>query len=257
MIPNENFIMKLFFLSVIFSCSAIVKGQDVSHISNEAMQLEVSMNDEQALIKYKAALSIQPANIFLLCKCSELSTRIGNRLVHEELKQTYLFNSAKSYAKEAISLDSTNSEANFVMCLARGSDAQHSGSQDRIEAVKDIKKYADLSIHYDHNNYKAWYVLGKWYFEINSLNYFQRTAVKIFFGAFPSSSIEDAIHCFERAKTINPGFVLNYLSLAKAYKQKDENEAKQSLITMLSLPDRTQDDESIKNEGRALLKKWD
>jgi hypothetical protein len=50
--------------------------------------------------------------------------------------------------------------------------------------------------------------------------------------------------------------VLNYLSLAKAYKQKDENEAKQSLITMLSLPDRTQDDERIKNEGRALLKKW-
>jgi hypothetical protein len=25
---------------------------------------------------------------------------------------------------------------------------------------------------------------------------------------------------------------------------------------MLSLPDRTQDDERIKNEGRALLKKW-
>ena len=248
--------MKLFFLSVIFSCSAIVKGQDVSLIANEARQLEDSMKDEQALIKYKAALSIQPSNIFLLCKCSELSTRIGNRLEHEESKQTYLFKSAKSYAKEAISLDSTNSEANFVMCLAKGNDALHGEGQDKIYAVKDIKKYADLSIHYDHNNYKAWYVLGQWYFEINSLNFFERTAVKIFFGALPPSSIEDAIHCFEKAKTLNPGFVLNYLSLAKAYKQKDENEAKQSLITMLSLPDRTQDDERIKNEGRALLKKW-
>ena len=248
--------MKLFILIVVFSCSAIVKAQDVNIITKEGEKLEVSMNDEQALIKFKEALLIQPSNIFLLCKCSELSTRIANRLFHEESKQNYLFASAKSYANEAIRLDSTNSEANFVMSLTRGNDALHEGGKDKIYAVKDIKKYADLSIHYYHNNYKAWYVLGQWFFEINSLNFFDRTAVKIIFGALPPASIDDAIRCFERAKTLNPGFVLNYLSLARAYKQKDENEAKQSLITMLKLPDKTQDDEKFKNEGRALLRKW-
>jgi hypothetical protein len=248
--------MKLFFLIALFSGSVIVKGQDINIITKEAMQLEASMKDEQALIKYKEALLIQPSNIFLLCKCSELSTRIGNRVEHDESKKASLFASAKSYSEEAVRLDPTNSEANFVMSLARGNDALRNGGKDKIDAVKDIKKYADLSIHYDHNNYKAWYVLGQWFFEINSLNFFEKTAVKIFFGALPPASIDDAIRCFERTKSINPGFILNYLSLAKAYKQKDENEAMQNLITMLNLPDKTQDDKKIKNEGRALLKKW-
>jgi tetratricopeptide (TPR) repeat protein len=138
-----------------------------------------------------------------------------------------------------------------------GRDAMNKSGKEKIDAVKDIKKYADLAIKYDSRNYKAWYVLGKWYYEINALNYFERTAVKLFFGALAPAHIDDAIHCFEKTKSINPGFVLNYLSLAKAYKKKDEEaNAKQSLIAMLALPDKTQDDERIKNEGRDLLKKW-
>jgi len=90
------------------------------------------------------------------------------------------------------------------------------------------------------------------------LNYVERTAVKIFYGALPPASIDDALTCFEKVKIIEPGFILNYLSLAKAYKKKDEeNIAKENLIAMFSLPNKTQDDEQIKNEGKDLLKRWE
>lgn len=249
--------MKTLFIFSICLFSGCLYGQDVKNIIKKADSLETSMDDAQAITTYREALKLQPSNIYVLCKCSELCSRIGGRLKEDKSKQDKYYDAARSYASTALQLNPFYSNANFVVALAMGRDAMNKSGKEKIDAVKDIKKYADLAIKYDSRNYKAWYVLGKWYYEINALNYFERTAVKLFFGALPPAHIDDAIHCFEKTKSINPGFVLNYLSLAKAYKKKDEEaNAKQSLIAMLALPDKTQDDERIKNEGRDLLKKW-
>ncbi len=246
----------LFFISLLASSG--LHAQDVNTIIKEADQLDASMNDAQAVVKYKEALKIQPTNVYTLCKCSELCSRIGGRLKDDKVKQDDYFSAAKTYARSALQLNPSSSEANFVMALVMGREAMRKGGKEKIEAVKDIKKYADLSIKYDSQNYKPWFLLGKWYYEINNLNYFERTAVKIFFGSLPPASIDDAIKCLEKSKSLNPGFIMNYLSLAKAYKKKDEeNIAKQNITVMLTLPDKTQDDEKIKSEGKDLLKKWD
>ncbi|MEP6597578.1 MAG: hypothetical protein ABJA71_16605 [Ginsengibacter sp.] len=232
-------------------------GQDVTSLIKQAEQFEASMNDALAILKYKQALKIQPDNIYVICKSSELCSRIGGRLKEDKVKQADYFAAAKIYAGTALKLAPHNSESNFVMALVMGREAMRKGGKEKIMAVKDIKNYAELSIKYNPQNYKAWYILGKWNYEVSALNYFERTAVKVFYGTLPKAGINDAIKCFEKSKTINPGFVLNYLSLAKAYKKKDEETmAKQNLAQMISLPEKTQDDAKIKSEGRELLKKW-
>ncbi len=233
-------------------------GQDVTGIIREADGLDSSMHDAQAILKYKEALRIQPSNMYALCKCSELCSRMGGRLKDDKPRQEDYFSAAKTYAGQALEVDSSSSEANFVMALAMGREALRKSGNEKIQAVKDIKKYADLSIKYDRNNYKPWFLLGKWYYEINNLNYFERTAVKIFYGSLPPASIDDAIKCLEKSKSLNPGFIMNYLSLAKAYKKKDEEDiARQNLTVMFTLPDKTQDDERIKKEGKKLLQTLD
>ncbi len=232
-------------------------AQDINFYISQAGQYEAAMNDEEAIVKYKEALKIQPNNIFAICKASELCSRIGARFQNNEARQADYFSAARTYAQTALKLDPLNSESNFVMALVMGREAIIKGGKEKIMAVKDVKNYADLSIKYDPNNFKAWYVLGKWYYEVSALNYFERIAVKIFFGALPKAEIGDAIACFEKSKSINPGFVLNYLTLAKAYKRKDEKAlARQNLAFAISLPEQTQDDAKIKSEARELLKKW-
>ncbi len=250
--------MKTVILIPLLLAFRLLPAQDANEIIKEADRLESSMNDSQAILKYKEALKIQPNNITAICKVSELCSRIGARYKEDKPKQTDYYNAAKAYAQGALKLDSFNSEANFVMALVMGREAMQRGGKEKIMAVKDIKHYADLSIKYNPKNYKAWFILGKWYYEISSLNYFERTAVKLFFGALPNADINDAIKCLEKSKSLNPGFVLNYLSLAKAYEKKnDEAMAKQNLAMMISLPDKTQDDAKFKSEGRELLKKLD
>lgn len=254
----ENYEMKVAFILILCCFSGFVYSQDVTAIIKKADALDASMNDAQALSSYKEALKLQPSNIYLLCKSSEISSRLGGRLKDNKTKQDEYYDAAKTYARTALQINPSYSDANFVMALVMGRDAMRNSGKDKIDAVRDIKKYVDLAIKYDPANYKAWFVLGKWYYEINALNYFERSAVKLFFGALPPADINDAIRCFEKTRSINPGFVLNYLSLAKAYKKKDEEaSARKSLTVMLALPNKTQDDERIKSEGRDLLKKWD
>jgi len=250
--------MKFLLFICLVAYSGFLHAQDISAILKNAEQYETSMNDAQAFNAYKEALKIQPSNIQALCKCSELCTRIGARLKDDKVKQDEYYSKAKTYAQTALQVNQFSSEANFVMALVMGREAMKKDGKEKIDAVRDVKKYADLSLKYNPQNYKAWFVLGKWYYEINGLNYFERTAVKLFFGALPPASIDDAINCLEKVKSLNPSFILNYLSLAKAYKRKDEeNIARQNLTVMFNLPNKTADDENIKKEGRELLKKWD
>jgi len=253
-----NKLTKIPFFICLLLLSGFLHAQDEKSLIKEAQDFETSMNDVSAIATYKNALKLNPSNVYLLCKCSELCSRIGGRMKDNKAQQEDFYKAAKTYAHTALQVNPQYSDANFVMALVMGTDAIRKGGKEKIEAVKDIKKYADLSLKYDPLNYKAWFVLGKWYYEINNLNYFERTAVKVFHGALPPATIEDAINCFEKVKSTNESFILNYLSLAKAYKKKDqENIAKQNLMVMFTLPDKTQDDEKIKNDGRDLLKKWE
>ena len=143
------------------------------------------------------------------------------------------------------------------MSLVIGRTAMQKGGKEKIDAVKDIRKYAELAILYNPENYKASHVLGKWFYEFSILNFFQKSAVRLFYGPLPKASINDAISAYEQSKKLNPALLLNYLELAKAYKKNSEDrKAKLLLKTMLTLPLITEDDPSIKTEGTALLKKW-
>jgi tetratricopeptide (TPR) repeat protein len=236
--------------------SFVVNAQDIqNHII--AVKFDILMDDVKALKLYKQALVKEPSDVILLCKCSELSSRIAARIADKSTMTTYHL-AARSFALKALQVNPLNSEANFVMALVEGRDALVKSGKQKIDAVKAIRKFALLSIHYDAANYKAWHVMGKWYAEISDLNIFERSAVKLFFGGLPEASLNDAIIAFEKSKHLNPGLLLNYLELAKAYKKNsEENKAKQQLTAMLRLPVTSEDDPGLIKEAAVLLKKWE
>jgi tetratricopeptide (TPR) repeat protein len=249
--------MKIFLFFIALFSIVFLNAQDVNTLIKQGEQLESYMNDEQAIIKYKEALKLQPGNLYVICKCSELCSKIGGRNKADEKKMTDYYTAAKVYAERAIKLDQQSSEANFVMAMVIGRTAMQKAGRDKLNSVRDIKKYAELAIKYDPNNFKAWHVMGKWFYEISVLNFFERAAARLFYGTLPKASINDAIRAFEKSKELNPGLLLNYLELAKAYKKNSEDaKAKLLLKNMLLLPLKTEDDPSIISEGTALLKKW-
>lgn len=234
-----------------------VWGQDAGSLIKEAERLEALPNEKAAFDKFKQALVLAPANAYILCKCSELCSRIGNREKTTSVRDNY-YTAAVYYAKQALANAPQSDEANVVMAIAIGRTALTKSGKEKVALVKDIKHYTDFAIKYNKQNFKAWHVLGKWHYEVSNLNFVERTAVKMFYGGLPEASFKKAIEYYEKARTLKPGFMLNYLELARAYEKNDNTtKAVELLRQLLTLPNTTEDDPRVKEEAKKLLRKWE
>lgn len=250
--------MKTYFSLLLFSLiiSVSIQAQDVTALIKEGDRLESMMNERGAFEKFKEALNLHPVNIYALNKCSELCSRIGKRETTEK-RRGYYYEAAKIYAGAALRINPNNAESNCVMAIALGRTSLDKSGKEKINAAKEIKKHVDLAIKNDPLNYKAWHVLGRWHFEISSLNLVEKAAVKVLFGGLPKASMAESIAAFEKVRTLAGGFILNQYEMARAYKNDGQKDKAISILTaMLLLPNHTEDDELIKADGRTLLKKW-
>ncbi len=231
-------------------------AQDINAIVKEADRLELQPDEMASLLKFKEALKIKPTHLHALSKSSELCSRIGQRQTNTQARDDY-YKAAKIYAQTALSIDSANSEANTSMAIMLGRSTLTKSGKEKITSAKDIKKYVEVALKANPSNFLAWHVLGRWHYEISNLSFVEKTAVKVFYGGVPPASLKLGIAAFEKTKALNPGFVLNYLELAKCYHRNNQNEKARALINeMLLLPNHTDDDPSVKEFGKKFLHEW-
>lgn len=247
-------IYKLFTTILLVICSFASHAQDVNILLKEAENLEYKFKETEALDKYKQVLVADGNNLKALIKTAELSAVIGARQTNKKDKQLY-FQSALAFAQRALAVNANSDDANYVMAMASGKLTDVESENKKVVAyVKDVKMYADKALALNPNHAKANYTLGKWHLEMVNLSGFKKAAVKLFYGGLPDGKIELAITYFEKCKTLDQYFMLNYLDLAKAYIQDDKPpKAIEILKQLVKLPLRTADDAALKEEGKKLL----
>jgi hypothetical protein len=232
-----------------------ILSQDIAALQKEAEKLELT-SQEAAFSKYQEILKLSPTNLNALCKSSELCSSIGHRQSKKEDKIAY-FNAARKYAEIALKLNGNYAEANFAMSVAMGRMALISSGRQKIEAVNDIRKYAEKALKSDPSNFKAYHVLGKWHYEVSALSQVERTAAKILYGGLPPASLKESIQYYEKSKSLNASFVLNYLELAKAYhRNKLSDKAIKELSALQGIKNSSPDDSRVKEEAKKLLEQW-
>lgn len=230
-----------------------VKSQDVAYLVKEGEQLEKAMKEEEALGKYQEALKLNPNDVSALVNSSEMHSIIGNRQ-KDKKKKTEFFNAARTYAESALRVDSTSADANSAMAMALGRMALISSGKEKVNFVRDIKKYADAALALNPKHVQALHILGKWNYEVTNLNFAEKAALKVLYGGLPPASLPMAILNFEKARAADPWFILNYLELAKAYKENGQSDkAIEVLNKLIKLPPKTKDDPEHKAEAKKLL----
>jgi hypothetical protein len=243
-------------LPLLLMCSFRAFTQDVPALLQQATRLESDFKEEDALVQYQQIVKLQPHKVFALCRCSDLSCRIGNRQDSRDQKIAY-FKAGRGYADAAWRLDSTNSEANVVMAFSIGRMILLESGKEKVAGAGAIKRYAENAIRHDPENYKAWHILGRWQYEVSGLNFIERTLAKWFYGALPDASLQESIRDYEKSMSLRPGFMLNYLELAKACHRDGQNARAIQLLRRLdSLKDGMYDDRQVRREGRQLLAEW-
>lgn len=244
---------KALVLATVLFIQGTTYGQTADELVDQAKSLEKQMKEAPALVLYKDVLKIQPDNIAALTGASELCSREGYRQKDKEEKLRN-YNDARSFAEEAVKLAPENADANYVMAVAMGRQALIGGAKEKVAASKEVKRYAELAIKFNPNYAKAYHVLGKWNFEVANLNVLEKGAAKVLFGGLPDGSIQLAIQNYEKCRKLDPSIILNYLELAKAYKQNDEQDKCIDVLKKaVGLRNVYQDDAGIKAECKKML----
>jgi tetratricopeptide (TPR) repeat protein len=245
-----------FFILYLFSFLFVdLAAQDISALLEEGLNDEKHFKLEEALEKYKMILKLEPDYLQALIHASRMTSNVAGRIENKEDKRKKL-KVAEDYARHAIRLNANSADAHFALIVTLGLQSEVAPNpREKVKDAKLLRAEAEKIIQIDHTYALAYFVLGKWHYEVAKLNWFERTACDLFFGGFPENvSMEEAIKNFNKALELDPTQIIILYGQASVlhYEGKDE-EAVRVLEKAITLPVREPDDAFRKERCKDLI----
>ena len=219
-----------------------------------AYNLELKLNDVDALAKYKQVLTNEPNNYKALKGLKNLGLILGERKIVSK-SIGLMLEWVLAFAKRCFIFDSINANSYYLLSISSSKMAEvEDENKKRAAYARDAKLFADKALAINPNHGLANFCEGKWHYEMVTLNWAKKLAIKTLYGGMPEPSLEKAIEYLEKCRKQEPYFVLNYVTLVKAY--KEDNKAVQMievLNQLVKLPKRTFDDIAYIEEAKKIL----
>ena len=233
--------------------SAVHLFAQESPLIDEAKLLERQFKTMEAIRKYESFMVRDPKNIPVLVRLAELYCMEGTSIAKEEESKS-MYALAGKHVEKATSIDSNRADVLYANAMVIGKMIEYASIRDKTRLTMQLKEMTDKALARDPNYTKAIYTLAKWNDEVSSLNPAARTALKIMNKGFPAASAEEAIALYEKARKLDPGFIVNNHDLALAYKKMGKPlQAIELLNYQLKLPAKTKEDQEIKLKSKQLL----
>jgi len=233
-----------------------VYGQNLDYFT-EGLALERRFEIERALEKYELAIQKNSNHSNALTHASRMLSNIGGRLPNTDLdRKSAYFEKAKGYAEKSISINPNDPDSRLAYVISLGLQSEIATSpHDKVRYAQIIHREATQILQLDSTYAEAYFVLGKWQYELSRLNWIELIACKLFFGGFPEEiSMKKALQYFNKANEFKPDFILFLYGLGSAQVALGEDEkAKETLQRAISLPFSDPDDAQRKERCQALL----
>lgn len=208
----------------------------------------------EALAAYQKALAENPKNPEILRKIAkqyvELALDAPGK--SEKLRLARL---GYDTALEAKGLDPNNPEGRATVAIAAARLGFYSDAKTKLELSKVVKQESAEAVRLKPGYALGWHMLGRWNYEICSLNPLLKALAEAIYGKMPSASYEEAVRCLGKAAQIEPDNALFQAELGRGYLalgKKDE--ARRALEKSLTLPRRTKDDGEAQERAKAALR---
>lgn len=250
-------IISIFWISIITVWT--LHAQSANDYFQQGLSFEKNFNVKDALTAYEAALLKNPNHAEALTHASRMLSNVAGKLPKSELtKKKELLNKARDYAQKSIYLKPDNPQARLANIISLGLLSEiATNPREKVANAGLIHDEAVKILEMDSAFAEAYFVLGKWQYELSQLNWMELMACKIFFGGFPEEiSIEASLQYYNKAIEFNPNSILFLYGLASTQNVLGENQkAINALNLALALPISEPDDLLRKERCANLLKK--
>lgn len=169
-------------------------------------------------------------------------------------KQNELLYYGLTKSEKALNLDPNDPYANFWYASYIGKIGQIEGFEKSIANSYIMKKYALKAINLDPYFSPPYFMMGRWHYEISSLNYFEKLFAETIYGKLPESSIEDAVFYLRKAVHIEPENIRYNYWLAKILSITNEEESKSIYKKILSLNPKGKEENQILIRVKKIIK---
>lgn len=231
-------------------CSAAT----VKDLIKQGDAYDLKFKPTDALKCYLPAEQMEPENVDLLLRIAR-QYRHQTQDVGSMKEKLRLSGLSLNYAKRAVALAPRNSEANLSVAICHAKAIELYGNKEKMEALRQVKSFADKALSLDSGNDLAWYILGRWHQRVAELSGFKRKLAEMAFGKLPNATNDDAAKCYRKAIQINPNRSPYYVDMGiTCAAMENDADARKYIEKGLSLPSNGKDDPATKIRGKETLK---
>jgi len=243
----------LFCLCAFTGTTASISAASYDELIRRGDALDQQNRNKDAMEVYLQAAELREADAELLRRMAkQLAQQISDTASISERRR--LGREAVELAERAVELSPDNANARLALAISYGRLAQYENPRTKMELSRRIEEEARIAARLDPGLDYAWHVLGRWHYEVVSLNVALRSIAQLVYGRLPEASLEQAVEYLERAKNVGPPRVVHHVELGRAYLAMGRvEEGRRQIQAGLSLPSKEKDDNETKERGRAAL----
>jgi tetratricopeptide (TPR) repeat protein len=219
----------------------------------EALAAEARLDSARALELFLEAGRAQPDDPFILQKIARQYSDLTTDQPTPEAKRRYA-RAALDHAQRAVGLDPRDPVNVLSVAISHGKLAVYSDARTKVQYSRLVKEDAERALALDPGYAWAHHVLGRWHYEVATLNAAERLFVRFFYGGLPDASHAQAVAHLRRAVELEPDELNHHLELGFALAAAGRPaEARSHWERGLAMPGRGKHDPAAKLRAREAL----
>ncbi len=222
---------------ILLSSTTIASGQ-TTELIQKGLDLESRHEYASALACYRQVIARGSSNPEATWRAGRMIVNIAGQSTDRATKYQQA-REARDLARRAIQLDPYNKDARLTYIISMGLLSEAASSpREKLQNAKVIRNETEALLKMDSTYFPAYYILGKWHYELARLNWVERLACNTLFGGIPGDvSFDHSIRYLEKAIALQPDYILfHYAKACALYEKGKYRDAIHELELAMNLP---------------------
>ncbi|EFJ42267.1 hypothetical protein VOLCADRAFT_97641 [Volvox carteri f. nagariensis] len=193
-------------------------GRQAQRWMEQGMLHERELKLEDAVKCFEKAAQVDPTNAEHLARLSKALSDMSYIPGTPAERAMELNRRAIEVALQAVAANPLSSYGHVACCVSRGRLALFQDNRTKVQLAREAQDDVRKALELEPNNDVAHHLLGRWNYEMASVNAVVRTLIQMLYGtSLMAGSYREAALCFEAAVRIRPDFLIHRVELGRTY----------------------------------------